>query len=712
MPVIRTNIKDEPENEEYILGFSKGLNKIQDESLVSDNELTEAKNVMYVVDGVVVRPGTELFGGTQDSKICGGIGFYKSDGTRQFLRISGGKMYYKNGNSWTEITGATYTSGLETNLIQARDRVYSFNGTDNLTRYDGTSITTFTSISTPTGLALSLFGPTVAVTSITRSGSTATVTTTASHGYNTNDYVTIAGAGQTEYNIRAQITVTSTTTFTYTVSGTPATPATGNITAMKDVAGTTPYSYRVSAFNSVGETLACAAVSTAIGPATLDATNYIKLTWNTVSGATGYNIYGRKATGPGETYMATVYVLSYEDKGSDGPSTVLQVPEGNSTTGIKGKCTAFAMSRMFVGGVPNEGSRLYYGGVLNEIDNFSSGSGGFVDVYKNDGGDIKMLIPFQGGLIVGKDNGIYRFSFTSTGYPQLEEITRSFGAIAARGSRAVENDIVFLAKKDGRAAFYALGNQENYTANILRTNEISIKVSPMLENVNLAYLGDAATFYFKNIFGCALPTSSSTINNRVWTLDARFNSWAYWEGISPNIFMTYVDTDGTEYLYYGDESSGYFRKMFIDTRSDNGVAISVRIATKAFNQKRFDTYKIYRNPILWFKDVVGGTVEGQLYIDGIFLSGEFSISPPLGGVGMGVDFAGILLPGSSNGGQLPTAGTSDKPMEITTTTQGRSLKFYITSDELNSNFKFLGVKINSISLMGKRLPSENRVSAT
>ena len=71
------------------------------------------------------------------------------------------------------------------------------------------------------------------VSSITRASQTATVTTGAAHGYATDDWVTIAGAGEAEYNGVFQITVTGATTFTYTVGGTPATPATGTITARK-----------------------------------------------------------------------------------------------------------------------------------------------------------------------------------------------------------------------------------------------------------------------------------------------------------------------------------------------------------------------------------------------------------------------------------------------------------------------------------------------
>ncbi len=67
---------------------------------------------------------------------------------------------------------------------------------------------------------------------ITRSGQVATVTCTA-HGFSNQDYITIAGAAQSEYNGNFYITVIDANTFSYVVTGSPATPATGTITAQK-----------------------------------------------------------------------------------------------------------------------------------------------------------------------------------------------------------------------------------------------------------------------------------------------------------------------------------------------------------------------------------------------------------------------------------------------------------------------------------------------
>jgi hypothetical protein len=70
----------------------------------------------------------------------------------------------------------------------------------------------------------------LSVAGITRVGTTATVNLV-DHGYETGDTVQHAGADQSEYNVAAVITKIDDNNYSFTVSGTPATPATGTITA-------------------------------------------------------------------------------------------------------------------------------------------------------------------------------------------------------------------------------------------------------------------------------------------------------------------------------------------------------------------------------------------------------------------------------------------------------------------------------------------------
>lgn len=92
-----------------------------------------------------------------------------------------------------------------------------------------------------------------AVQSITRTGSVATATFAVNHGFATDGltWVRFSGAAQAEYNGDFQITNVTATAFDFTVIGTPATPATGTLTAKvpplgwaKPFSGTNKAAYR------------------------------------------------------------------------------------------------------------------------------------------------------------------------------------------------------------------------------------------------------------------------------------------------------------------------------------------------------------------------------------------------------------------------------------------------------------------------------------
>lgn len=635
--------------EEVVSGFLGGLNSFQDETLVKESELSEAKNIILDVDGIQPRPGTTNYADSTDSTVLGGIGYYKSDGTREFLRMSGGRLKKYVSGTPTAVDTDAYSTTADANFVQARDNIYVFNGSDELTYYNGSTITAYTALTTPNA-------PTV-----TRVGSTS---------------------------------------------------------------GTKDYSYRVSAFNSVGETLASSATAITNGTSSITASNYNRITWAAVSSATGYNIWGRESTGLGETYLKTVYTTGYNDNEGIDPSISVLPPEGNTTEGVVASMGIFAISRLFAAGDPNNPSRLYYSGAGTNIGNFSGATdaGSYVDVFKNDGGQIRGIAPFQGGVIIGKDNGIYKFSFTTitidgetVASPQLEEITRSFGMISFRGIKAVENDLVFPAKKDGRLAFYSLGNQENYAGSVLRTNELSIKVSERLKDVNLTRLPNTAAFYYNSLYGCAVSTSGSSTNDRIWLLDTRFGAWVYWEGIPARFFMTFEDADGNSALYYGNESNGYMTEMFKEARNDNGTAIDVQFSTKAFNQKLFHRIKKYFHPTFQFKEVnQSGALDGEIYLDGAILNAGFTVNQQnTGGAGMGVSMFGFSLPGEADGGMESGAGiSSDIITEVFSTNRGRSIKYNFLSSSVDFFYKFLSLS-HMYEVLGKRrLNSDYRTYPT
>ncbi len=644
MAVAKSKGDNNSKKTELVAGFLGGLNTFQDETLIKDSELTDAKNIVLDVDGIQPRHGTLDYEDEADSKVQGGVGYYKSTGTRELLRVSGGYLKKYSTGTPTQIGSATYSTTADACLVQARDNAYIFNGVENLSYYNGATITTYTSLSTPAK-------PTVAVVGTT---------------------------------------------------------------------GKTTYSYRVSAFNNVGETVASTATAITTGTSSLSVSNYCRVTWAAVTNATGYNVWGRQATGLAESYIDTVYSTGFIDDGLIDQSTTIIPPEANTTRGIKGTMGIFAISKLFSAGDSAHPSRLYYGGNGVNIANFSGSTegGSFVDVFRNDGSQIRAIAPFQGGVIVFKDNAIYKFSFiqatvdgNTVQIPQLEEVTRSFGGISFKGVKAVENDLVFPAKKDGRLAFYSLGNQENYAGSVLRTNELSIKIQEQLRDVNVDRLADTAGFYFENIYGCAVTKSGSSVNDRIWALDTRFGAWVYWEGGAWRFFTTWEDSDGNVSLLYGNESNGFMTEMFQTARNDNGTAISVKFSTKSFNQKLFHKIKKYYNPTFQYKDVnQSGELRGEIYLDGSILKSGFAVNQQTtGGAGMGVSLLGFTLMGDADGGVASTVGiSSDILVELRTTSHGRSIKYNFTSESADLFYKFLSLVHDYAVLSLKRLPSSSR----
>ena len=137
MPVIK-NARNPKKEEEIASGVLGGLNTFQDETLIKSSELTEAKNVTLAVDGLEPRKGTINYkddGG--EGQMLGGIGYYNSDGTREFLRIGDdGELKKYVSDTPTQIGADTWDTASRVNFVQARDDVYIFNGSINKTKGD------------------------------------------------------------------------------------------------------------------------------------------------------------------------------------------------------------------------------------------------------------------------------------------------------------------------------------------------------------------------------------------------------------------------------------------------------------------------------------------------------------------------------------------------------------------------------------------------
>ncbi|MCK4499762.1 hypothetical protein KAU11_04650, partial [Candidatus Babeliales bacterium] len=127
----------------------KGANTLFSETRLDKEEAKETTDLILVEDGILdKRWGTEQYGPTF-TNVNGFCEYLKSDGTRELIVIDGTKAYRVTTSSATEITGATFTDGNQCFFVQSGTYLYIANGVDKLTRYGGSTLERYSSLTTP-----------------------------------------------------------------------------------------------------------------------------------------------------------------------------------------------------------------------------------------------------------------------------------------------------------------------------------------------------------------------------------------------------------------------------------------------------------------------------------------------------------------------------------------------------------------------------------
>lgn len=134
-------------------GFNGGLNTFFKPTEIKKDELTKADNCMLIGKGVVTsRWGSQKYfqAGSGEVKF---IDVYNniSTGNRELLALTdAGYMVKQSGASYINLTGASFASGVIGSFTQIGNYEYIATSTNNLSRYNGTTIQTYTGISRPT----------------------------------------------------------------------------------------------------------------------------------------------------------------------------------------------------------------------------------------------------------------------------------------------------------------------------------------------------------------------------------------------------------------------------------------------------------------------------------------------------------------------------------------------------------------------------------
>jgi hypothetical protein len=475
-----------------------------------------------------------------------------------------------------------------------------------------------------------------------------------------------------------------------------ATPTGVGVSNISGATGTTTWSWRITAKSEIGETIGSTAVSMASLPQELNET-MINVSWGAVSDPedvlTGYNIY-RGYPGD-ETWLATVgpETTDYIDTG-DFASSMKFPPLNDTTGGPQCKYILRHGDRLILAGFENEPTKILVSGRAPYHERFDFAvAGGGVWVDPDTGDDITGIAVHGERIIVFKENSIWELKLgylTVGGYTLLDPtynlITNSHGCSSQRSICSVENDI-FFANKNG---IYVIGHEPQYVADVLRTNELSVKIRPFFEKITKSDFETCAAIYYDYKYIISYPKAEMIMvydRERTcwvgpWTINFGINKLIKWE-----------DEYGADKLVGIDAFDNYVSEFSPTLNSDKGNPFKTLLKTKKEDFGDWTVFKTISEVYMYLSNVIG-SVDINLFLEE--RSGQkstaksFAIESSKGVSGFGTDQFGTAPHGlSENDAQLSSEDSMRAALIYKT---ARTIQYEISTFAARDSYELLGLR--------------------
>lgn len=506
--------------------FDGGSNSLLAQANMPSNFSVESVNLLQVQDGKwKTRWGTSYYGTSLPANPDGGSEYVKSDGTTELIAVSNGVVYKStDGGSWSSISGATFTAGVQCYFMQMggydssntfHNYLYITNGTDNPARYNGTTLETYSSLSAPANLTASR----------------------------------VASGLSSGANV---------------------------------------YYAQVTALNTVGETVGSteASISTCKArPNWTAGVDKISWSWNSVTGASRYQLYLSDASGY-ESLLTSTDQTNFTDDGTLDLNTYVQVPYDNTTTAPKFKSMGVSNNRIWATNNSNDMYKVYFSGTGRNIGAFSDFYGGGWINLERGGREIPIVVKhYQSGSGSGiatvlcktpdGKGAVWQISLdtatvgdTSFTVPSASKVVGSFGSESILGVVTTDNNIEFPNSK----GWFTLGPERQYFG-ILRTKEQSSNIRPYWRSLVGNLISKICAYYYDAKIFISVPTSTSG-NDRIIVRDTERGNWSVDWSIGAKQFLEYTDTNGNTHLLYIPLSGTRLIELSENYLNDLGVAFN------------------------------------------------------------------------------------------------------------------------------------------
>ena len=513
--------------------WKRGVITLLDKSRLPKDALEEADNIFLYEDGQPgPRPGVDWFGAesTNESEIDG-FDYFDYNGAIHLVIVAGGVIYRStnDGTTWTECTGATLTSGVETNMNQNGAYLYLTNGTDAIIRYDGsTTLQTYTTLTTPAA-------PTIAETGLTGTG----------YQYyykcsrvNTIGFSVASAASSVVQSSIERTNWDATTNFaTLTVPALSGTQTRTDIYISED---------NVDFF-------------------------YLGSTATTVFVDDGSSIPVPSTTAPAENT-------------STGPLVEELTNVGSRMYGVRDSTNRYRIWFSGSGVYASAFSSAYDGGYLDWQE-----GGKYIPMHVEDYRDGKGT-PYATiwcksadgqGCILQLSLETLTIADVSVTIPSAYKLPGSRGTPSPGSVCNVLNDYMFYNSQ----AFYNLGSRAQFL-NLLSTDEASANIRPSVKQISTEGESMIASVYFDARVYFSVPYGSST-NNYTAIFDTERKAWlptAFTIGFKK--FLRYTDTSGANRLLCIKPGDNRLSEIGANIRGDYGVAFTTSLLTGLYPTTR------------------------------------------------------------------------------------------------------------------------------
>ncbi len=495
--------------------FNAGTVTLIDEARLSASMASQTVNMIQTQDGLwSTRWGRQYYGTaiSGETSIDGISEYLTSAGGKELIAVGGttGKIYrsQNDGVTWAALTGATMTAGKRPTFQQVNYLMLISNGTDDLVEYNGTSLSTFSSLSAPTGLVLSLTG-------LTSGSYTAYYQVTA-----------LNTVGETQASTEASISI--------------------NLTR-----------------NNWGTGDSVKLTWTAVSGATRYQIYY--------TDESGYEVYLDSVTSNSYTDNGTAAVNPYmvvpTSNTTQAPKFSFMTMSDNRLWGTADPNNAY---RVYWGGEGQELTDFsgWYGGGWVDLEPggnqkpiaivhyHDTNGNGAATILTNDPEGIGSI--WQVTLSIDPTSGIL--------IPTVIKIVGSIGTSSPLGVLAVGNDIYFP-NKDG---IFTLGNAPQLL-NVLATNEKSQLIRPSYRSMNQSLIQNICGIYYQGIliYSMALGTENDTtfildIERKNWTWYWNFGvkQWFLTTDANGRTHLCYVPTTSNQIVEVSENFSSDFGALF------------------------------------------------------------------------------------------------------------------------------------------------------